>query len=307
MGLPSGPGSGSDPAGVTVPPIAPRSGVEGTYGSRRPCFAGACGAADDAQRGLCDHGPVDLIRRPELLPPFDGAFDAAIEFLDGLPETIIGLWMAGSLARNEGDANSDLDFYVLIEDPHRRRIQRLFNGVPAEMFLNPPHRARAYFEEDRALGRTPGLAMMAEGLILYDPRGECVAISDEARAAMERGPAVDAVALETRRYLVADKLDNAADVVDRDPATARLLASAGVHEATVLWFLRAGEWAPRDKDLLPAIRARVPAVASLLDEFAAGGDVAVARAAVELLIGVAGFYEWETPPESAPPGHAPLS
>jgi hypothetical protein len=240
---------------------------------------------------------MDLTHRPELLPPHHGALDAAIAYLDALPETIIGLWLAGSVARGESDANSDLDLYVLIAQPHRRRIQRFFNGVPTEMFLNPPHRARAYFEEDRALGRTPGLEMMARGSILYDPFGTCAAIARDARAAIDAGPSVDPVVLATRRYLVSDKLDNAADVVDRDPATARLLASIGVHEAMLLWFLRAGEWAPRDKDLLPAIRARIPDVASLIDEFATTGDLAVARAAVELLIGVAGFYEWETPPE----------
>jgi hypothetical protein len=221
----------------------------------------------------------------------------ALEYLDELPEPVIGVWLAGSLARGEGDANSDLDLSVLVDTGHRRRLSRRFNGVPTEFFLNPPHRARRYFEEDRQLGRRPSLDMMAHGLILFDSRGECASIAEEARAAIALGPNVDPVVLETRRYLATDKLDNAIDVAERDPATARILASMGIHEAMILSFLQDGRWAPRDKDLLPGLRTLTPEAAALIDEFHDTGDLEAAANAVEALVGVRTFYEWETPPE----------
>ena len=131
---------------------------------------------------------MELVNVPDLGPPFDAALNDAAAFLDGLPEPVIGLWLAGSVSRGAGDANSDLDLYVLIDAEHRRRLSRRFRGVPTEMFLNPPERARRYFDEDRALGRRPGLDMMAEGLILFDPLGECAAIQSEARAAVALRP-----------------------------------------------------------------------------------------------------------------------
>ena len=238
--------------------------------------------------------PIDL---PRLGAPFDAALREALHYLDGLPEPIIGVWLAGSVSRGEGDANSDLDLYVLVDAAYRRRIQRFFNGVPTEMFLNSPARARQYFEEDRALGRRPGLDMMAHGLILLDTRGECAAIQAEALHSITLGPNVDLLTIETRRYLVADRLDNAADVFERDPTTARLLASAAVHDAMVLAFIRSGEWAPHDKDLLPVLRERHAVIAAMIDQFTRSGDLDAARDAVEHLLGVSGFYEWETPCE----------
>ncbi len=240
-----------------------------------------------------DHGLL-----PELGAPFDEALASALEYLDGLPETVIGVWLAGSLSRGEGDANSDLDLYVLVDASHRRRLSRRFNDVPTEIFLNPPHRARQYFDEDRALGRRPSLDMMAYGLILFDPGGACATIADEARAAIDLGPNPDPVVLETRRYLATDKLDNAGDVAHRDPVTARLLASAAIHEALLLAFLHRGRWAPRDKDLLPELRSFEPRAASLIGRFHDTGDLDTAAAAVEALIGRRTFYEWETPPEA---------
>ena len=238
---------------------------------------------------------------PHLGEPYDAALRDAIEYLWTLPEPVIGIWLAGSVSRGEADANSDLDLYVLIDAAHRRRLSRFFHEVPTEIFLNPPHRARQYFEEERRLGRRPGLDMMAHGLMLFDPLGECATIQVEAREVIELGPAVPAVELETRRYLVIDKLDNAADVLDRDPTAALMLAAQAVQEALVLWFLLQGEWAPRDKDLLAEIRSGVPEAGVLVDRFVAAGDVDAARAAAELLIGVGRFYMWETPPDECPP------
>lgn len=241
----------------------------------------------------------DRAEPPSLDPPFDEALLKALDFLDDVPEPVVGLWLAGSVSRGEGDANSDLDLYVLVDAVHRRRIQRVLAGVPVEMFLNPPRRARQYFDEDRSLGRTPSLDMMARGLILLDPLGECAAIAKEAQAAIAGGPAVPEAEIEVRRYRATDKLDNAADVARRDPTTARLLASGALHEATILWFITQGDWAPRDKDLLPALRNRHLEAAAAVDAYGATGDIATARQAMRYLIGVAEFYEWASPPDPA--------
>jgi hypothetical protein len=240
---------------------------------------------------------MELTSRPPLDEPFATALDDAVAFLDRLPEEVIGIWLAGSLARGPGDANSDLDLYVLVDGSHRRRINRRFNGVPVEIFLNPPEWARRYIGENRELGRKSSIGMMASGLILLDPRGECAALADECRAAIDLGPAVPAVQLEFRRYFAVDGLDNARDVADRDPTTARLMAAESLREAATIWFLRQGEWPPRQKELFPVLRARHPEAAALVDRCAATGDLTAGAGALYLLLGVDTFYEWETQPE----------
>lgn len=240
---------------------------------------------------------MELASQPVLAEPFATALDDAVAYLDRLPEPVIGIWLAGSLARGSGDANSDLDLYVLIDAAHRRRINRRCNGVPVEIFLNPPEWARRYIGENRELGRRSSIEMMAAGAILFDPRGECAALAAESRAAIDLGPAVPEVQLELRRYFAVDGFDNARDVADRDPTTARFMAAESLREAATIWFLRQGEWPPRQKELFPVLRAHYPQAARLVDRYAATSDLAAAAAALQLLIGVDTFYEWETPPE----------
>jgi hypothetical protein len=240
---------------------------------------------------------MELSNRPSLGEPFDTALDEAVAYLNGLPEEIIGIWLAGSLARGEGDANSDLDLYVLVDAPHRYRVNRRCNGVPVEMFLNPPEWARRYLGENREQGSNGSISMMAEGVILYDPLDECAALAAEAKEAIELGPAVPDVPLALRRYLAVDDLDNARDVVDRDPTTARLLAAGSLYAAATYWFLHHGQWPPRRKELLPQLRVRYPQAAELIDRHAATGDLAAAEGALQLLVGEHTFYEWQTPPE----------
>jgi len=240
---------------------------------------------------------MELVKRPSLGEPFATALDDAIAFLDSIPEEVIGIWLAGSVARGSADANSDLDLYVLVDASHRRRINRRCNGVPVEMFLNPPEWARRYIAENRELGRKSSIGMMAAGLILFDPRGECAALAAESQAAIDGGPAVPEVQLELRRYFAVDGFDNARDVVDRDPTTARMMAAESLREAATIWFLTRGEWPPRDKELFPELRVRYPEAAALVDRHATSGDLSPAAAALRMLIGVDAFYEWATPPE----------
>jgi len=240
---------------------------------------------------------MELVNRPTLGEPFGSALDDAIAFLEAIPEEVIGIWLAGSVARGSSDANSDLDLYILVDAPHRRRINRRCNGVPVEMFLNPPEWAHRYIAENRKQGRKSSIGMMAEGLILFDPRGECAALAAGSRAAIDQGPAVPEAQLELRRYFVVDGFDNARDVVDADPTTARFMAAESLREAATIWFLSKGEWPPREKELFPELRLRYPEVAALVDRHAATGDLGPAAAALQMLIGVDSFYEWATPPE----------
>lgn len=240
---------------------------------------------------------MELTDRPDLGEPYASALDDSLAYLDNLPEEVIGIWLAGSVAHGSGDANSDLDLYVLVDASHRRRINRRSNGVPVEIFLNPPEWARRYIEENRESGRKSSVGMMASGLILFDPRGECVALAAESRAAVELGPAVPEYQLELRRYFAVDGLDNARDVTDRDPTTACFMAAESLREAAAIWFLSRGEWPPRPKELFPELRARHPEAAALVDRYAATGDLTTAAGALQLLIGVDTFYEWETRPE----------
>jgi hypothetical protein len=240
--------------------------------------------------------PPDLAL-PLLDPPYDQALVEAIEYVFDAHDDVVAINLGGSVSRGEADARSDLDLYVVIGGELRHRDQRMFSGVPVEMFFNPEARARKSFDEDRRQGRAPGIALMAFGHIVYDPSGVFARLREEALAAMEAGPAVPDDQVTMQKYGAVDQLDNAIDVVERDPAMAKMLATEAVSQAIAVWFIERGGWMPRAKDRLAALRRVDPEAADAVEEFMASGDVTDAESAIAMLLGVSGFFEWESIPE----------
>lgn len=237
------------------------------------------------------------ISKPALSAPFDAAFDGALDFIFGLPETVLGVILAGSVGRGTPDLNSDLDLYVLVAEPHRRRLSRWFAGVPTEIFLNPASRIRRYFEEETANGTASAIEMVATGHLVYDTGAQYAELASEARRVLEAGPMIPADVLARSRYAPADTIENAVDLIDRDRPMAKVLAHVAVFDAMRTRFLVEGAWIPRSKDLLSSIRLIDPAAGALVDDFTTTHSIETARLAVEILTGHSGFHEWETTPD----------
>ena len=96
-------------------------------------------------------------------PPFDQAV-AELEAHVRATWQPLGILIAGSIVRGEAGPTSDLDVFVIHDQPWRLRAQRRFAGVPAELFVNPPAQIRRYFASEHAAGRTiTGLRLSSAG------------------------------------------------------------------------------------------------------------------------------------------------
>lgn len=106
-------------------------------------------------------------RWPELAEPHAGALHQAVEFI--LAETSpIGIIATGTVVRGEAHPASDIDLYVVHEAAYRRRVQRFFNHVPTEIFINPPSAVRSYFPSEHRDGRRYTAHMIATGVVILD-------------------------------------------------------------------------------------------------------------------------------------------
>lgn len=234
---------------------------------------------------------------PPLEPPYDQALVEALEYIFEAHDDVVAINLAGSVASGEAYARSDIDLYIIIGGDKRHRDQRLFGGVPAELFFNPEARARRALEQDQLEGRAPAVKMMAFGHIIYDPDGVFARLRTDALDVMEKGPAVPEESITFQRYTAVDQMDNALDVAHRDPATAQLLATEAVSQAIAVWFIERGGWMPGAKDRLRALRDVDPEAADAVEQFIGSGDVNDAESAIGVLLGVSGFFEWESIPE----------
>src|SRR5215467_3628714 len=106
-----------------------------------------------------------ICKFPRLPERYDRALREAVSFvLDRFQP--IGIIAAGTIVRGTPDAASDLDVWVIHMEPTRQRLQKFFNGVPAEIFVNPPWVIQKYFVQDQREARPIAAHMMATGTVV---------------------------------------------------------------------------------------------------------------------------------------------
>ncbi|MEO8705711.1 MAG: hypothetical protein ABI867_37110, partial [Kofleriaceae bacterium] len=195
----------------------------------------------------------------------------------------------------EAGPNSDLDIYVVHAESWRVRDQRRFNGVPAELFVNPPERIREYFVEEHAAARPCTANMLATGEVLGGAEPIVGELVREAHDWLARPLEVTPASLTMKRYLAVDALDDARDVIDSDPAAAALLVAAAVQDIVAYAFWQRARFQPRRKARVSALAALDPDAAELVRRFieARGGEALQhAIALARHVLGVDTFFAW---------------
>jgi hypothetical protein len=217
----------------------------------------------------------------------------------------VGVIATGTIIRGEADASSDLDIYVIHTAPFRRRVQLFFHGVPAEIFINPPHAIRAYFQEEHRDGRPFTAHMLATGFTVYSSAPIVDELRAEAQDWLQRPSVMSHAEAIRARYAIATQLEDGADVVEADGVTAAMLLSQAV--ASMLEFLcrsRTGR-VPRSKDLLAVASAHDAEVGRLTAAFFRAGTTAeraqLAEAIADRTIEARGFFPWDSGPDPVAP------
>ncbi|WP_345752428.1 nucleotidyltransferase domain-containing protein [Microbacterium rhizophilus] len=200
--------------------------------------------------------------------------------------------LAGSTARGERTASSDIDLLVIgpaamfDAGEDSRAATYAFEGEVFEVFAYTPEAFARWAERDLAAHRPLLLNMLIEGRpvrsgSLLEP------LRARWRAVRDAGPRVDPHELDLRRYIVTDVLDDLRDAAD--PLERHVLAALLFDRLGQLLLLRHGRWIATGKHLPRGLRAWDPdRTARLADPLLAGDHTAFAVAAaaeLELLGG----------------------
>ena len=187
--------------------------------------------------------------RKSLPESYRRAFDAALGFIR-MQFDPDGIVVSGTIVRGNPDPASDLDIVVVHHQSWRQRVQRFFDGVPAELFVNPPEGIRRSYHQEAVAGRAVMAHMMATGTVIHDISGIMETLRAEARENLASGPQITGQDLVWRRYAIATTLEDATDIAERDPELARAMLVDAIIAAARLAFLQEGHWLPRAKALL---------------------------------------------------------
>lgn len=192
--------------------------------------------------------------------------------------------VAGSVARGEGTATSDLDVVVVADgDPVPYRETLRAGRWLVELFVHTPRSLRFFFEQERSQGRGTLAHMLAEGTVLVGSQA-AAAVVDDARAEVDLGPPpLDPAELDRRRYLLTDALD---DLVGASEPDERDIVAGQVTSAAADLVLRGrGQWAGSGKWLYRRLKDSDPLLAPRLmaahRAVIVSGDVAQLVAVVE--------------------------
>lgn len=237
-------------------------------------------------------------RWPDLPAPYAEALREAVRFILERCPDVQGIVVSGTILRGNPAPSSDLDIYVIRRELQRQRVQKFFSGVPAEIFINPEKKVPDYFAEEARDGRPITAHMLGTGFTILDCDGVIAGLQARAHQLLQTPPALSAEALTTARYRAAARYEDATDIANTRPETARMILGLAVHDMLLYHFLAGHRFVPRDKDLLEALQTWDAPLGALVRHFYGAATLEEALAAAEQIadrtIATRGFFEWES-------------
>jgi predicted nucleotidyltransferase len=249
----------------------------------------------------------DLLARcsfPVLSQPYDQALQEAVVLILSRYSPV-GIVAAGSILRGQPDRTSDLDIYVIHQATYRQRLQKYFHGVPAEIFINPPHQMLRYFVEEHADGRPITAHMLANGFLVLSTDDIVDQLRQQAKDWLAKTPVWSETQLLWSRYMIGNQYEDGMDLIERDPAMAQAFLSKAVVSMLEYYFHAHSLFLPRSKEMIEQVEEHDAVLGAAARSFFTSENfierVKLAEQIADATIGVHGFFEWETSPEELPP------
>jgi predicted nucleotidyltransferase len=234
---------------------------------------------------------------PRLPAQYDIALRQAVSFVLGAFKPV-GIIASGTVVRGNPDATSDIDLWVIHLEPARQRIQKFFNGVPVEIFVNAPWTIHGYFVQDQSNARPISAHMMATGHLVLAGHPIVAELCERARWLLTQPPDLSDEAIERARYEAATRFEDATDIAARNPIAASMLLSQSLMDMMRFAFMNARRFVPRDKDLLDEFgRLAEPSAAKVRRFFQTSSfdeRMTLATGIADEILGVRGFFEWSS-------------
>lgn len=213
----------------------------------------------------------------------------------------LGIVASGSIIRGNPHATSDFDLYVVHEQGFRQRVQKRFNGVPCEIFINNPAQVRQYFASELRSNRPVTAHLLATGQLVHGhDNPQLLALVEEARHYATLANPLTAEQLTFRIYGLATLLEDAADTLATDQATSCYLLDQVIVQLIELVFAARQRPLPRIKDRLTTLGELDATVGRGVQQYyqpsGAGQKYELAKALVLHVTGAGEFFEWSSAP-----------
>jgi len=210
-----------------------------------------------------------------------------------------GIIVTGSIIRGNPNANSDFDIYVIHEESYRQRVQKFFDGVPCEIFVNNFEHVYNYFEEEYKVNRPVSAHMVATGTIIQGgDNPELKKLIEAAGEYLLKSPAIDEAKRTSLKYTISTMFEDATDVKDTDPATSTHLLNKVIDGLMDYVFLDNGIPLPRPKERIKYLESNYPDIGKVISGYYKAENFNdqynIAKELVMKICGEQGFFEWDS-------------
>ncbi len=165
--------------------------------------------------------------------------------------------VSGSVVRNEGSKNSDLDIYVIHNDNFRQRITKYFNGVPCDLFINNIVHINNYFIKEHINNRPVTADMIATGNVVYGSDNQYVIdVIERAKIEAKSALTLSSEEVKIKKYELLTILEDVEDVIENDLGLANYILQNLMLKTIDFTFLRLNTPIPRAKNRLKVLIAK---------------------------------------------------
>lgn len=209
----------------------------------------------------------------------------------------IGIIVSGSIIRGNPDLNSDFDIYVIHKDTFRQRIQRYFDGIPCEIFINNFRHVYGYLEQEHKENRPVTAHMISTGKVIDGADNlKLQKLIQSAKEFLMKSPPLTDTKRINMRYAISTLFEDATDVKDTDILTGTYFLNKLVSDIIDYTFRNNCIPLPRPKERIQYLEQNYPDIGKLIAGYYRTqgfyDKYGIAKTLVGMTIGEYGFFEW---------------
>jgi len=229
---------------------------------------------------------------------YQGALNKAISWINEEFKPT-GIIVTGSIIRGNPHVNSDFDIYVIHEESYRQRVQKYFDEVPCEIFVNNFKHVYEYFEQEYKVNRPVSAHMIATGTVLIGEANLALKkLIEDANKFLLTAPNIDDAKRTATKYTISTLFEDATDIKDSDPIACRYFLNRMVQDLMDFVFLDHGIPLPRPKERINYMESNYPNIGKLISSYykteSFSSQYNIAKELVMLICGEIGFFEWDS-------------
>jgi hypothetical protein len=230
--------------------------------------------------------------------PYNIALDKALTWVRKEFKPI-GIIVSGSIIRGNPDINSDFDIYVIHQDSFRQRIQKYFEGIPCEIFVNNLNHIYGYLEQEYKSNRPVTAHIISTGKVIEGAENlELQKLIQSSKEFLSKSPTLTESQRVFIRYAIATMFEDATDLKDTDTHTSTYFLNKLVNDIIDYTFRNNSIPLPRPKERIKYLEINYPDIGKPISDFFSAENFfnkyEIAKKLVKKTVGEIGFFEWDS-------------